>query len=167
MARAASAAVPVMNDGVAASADQATQANSGSARKGAGKSATSGTTASSANPGSAGASSTPGAASSAARSAASTPASSTPAASRNLGGPWGASFLGLEPGRTDGKQVHGLSWPRKHTRAGIHPYDEIEWELRTAAISSETGKTVFEQKDGEVPKSWSQLATNVVVSKYF
>ena len=37
----------------------------------------------------------------------------------------------------------------------------------TAAISSETGKTVFEQKDVEVPKSWSQLATNVVVSKYF
>src|SRR5437764_532188 len=40
-------------------------------------------------------------------------------------------------------------------------------EGRTAAISSETGKTVFEQKDVEVPKSWSQLATNVVVSKYF
>ncbi|HEX8025183.1 MAG TPA: hypothetical protein VF484_03165, partial [Candidatus Limnocylindrales bacterium] len=86
---------------------------------------------------------------------------------RNLGGPWGASFLGLEPNRTDGRHVHGLSWPRKHTTAGVHPYDEIEWELRTAAISSETGKTVFEQKDVEVPKSWSQLATNVVVSKYF
>src|SRR5262245_28501278 len=50
---------------------------------------------------------------------------------RNLGGPWGASFLGLEPNRTDGKHVHGLSWPRKHTTAGVHPYDEIEWELRT------------------------------------
>jgi ribonucleoside-diphosphate reductase alpha chain len=88
-------------------------------------------------------------------------------ANRNLGGPWGASFLGLEPNRSDGKLVHGLSWPRRHTTAGVHPYDEIEWELRTAAISSETGKTVFEQKDVEVPKSWSQLATNVVVSKYF
>src|SRR4029078_6012192 len=86
---------------------------------------------------------------------------------RNLGGPWGASFMGLEPGRTDGQHVHRLGCPRKHTTAGIHPYDEIEWELRTAAISSETGKTVFEQKDVEVPKSWSQLATNVVVSKYF
>jgi ribonucleoside-diphosphate reductase alpha chain len=81
-----------------------------------------------------------------------------------LGGPWGASFIGNGP---DGKPVKGLTWPRRHTSAGRHPYDEIEWELRTAAISSETGKTVFEQKDVEVPKSWSQLATNVVVSKYF
>ena len=48
-----------------------------------------------------------------------------------------------------------------------HPYDEITWEYRTAGISSETGKTVFEQKDVEVPVFWSQLATNVVVSKYF
>ncbi|HXI44728.1 MAG TPA: hypothetical protein VNH13_00325, partial [Candidatus Acidoferrales bacterium] len=81
-----------------------------------------------------------------------------------LGGPWGASFIGKGP---DGKAVKGLSWQRKHTRPDIHPYDEIEWEYRTAAIASETGKTVFEQKDVEVPKSWSQLATNVVVSKYF
>ncbi|HEY2917342.1 MAG TPA: hypothetical protein VGI98_09050, partial [Candidatus Limnocylindrales bacterium] len=81
-----------------------------------------------------------------------------------LGGAWGASFIGKGP---DGKAVKGLHWDRKHTRPDIHPYDEIEWELRTAAISSETGKTVFEQKDVEVPKSWSQLATNVVVSKYF
>ncbi|HTM30856.1 MAG TPA: hypothetical protein VL263_06110, partial [Vicinamibacterales bacterium] len=83
---------------------------------------------------------------------------------RKLGGPWGASFEGTNP---DGTRVKGLSWPRRFTQPGIHPYDEIEWELRTAAISSETGKTVFEQKDVEVPKAWSQLATNVVVSKYF
>ena len=81
-----------------------------------------------------------------------------------LGGPWGASFIGNGP---DGKPVKGLHWDRRHTRPDIHPYDELEWEYRTAAISSETGKTVFEQKDVEVPKSWSQLATNVVVSKYF
>src|SRR4051794_20670876 len=81
-----------------------------------------------------------------------------------LGGPWGASFIGKDP---DGKAVKGLTWARKHTRPDIHPYDELEWEYRTAAISSETGKTVFEQKDVEVPKTWSQLATNVVVSKYF
>jgi ribonucleoside-diphosphate reductase alpha chain len=89
------------------------------------------------------------------------------AANRNLGGPWGASFMGLEPGRSDGTKVHGLSWSRKHTTAGTHPYDEIEWELRTANIANESGKTVFEQTGVEVPKSWSQLATNVVVSKYF
>ena len=49
----------------------------------------------------------------------------------------------------------------------MHPYDEITWEYRTAGISNETGKTVFEQKDVEVPAFWCQLATNVVVSKYF
>ncbi|HUQ44194.1 MAG TPA: vitamin B12-dependent ribonucleotide reductase, partial [Candidatus Limnocylindria bacterium] len=83
---------------------------------------------------------------------------------RQLGGAWGASFEGKEQ---DGSPVKGLSWERRFTTPGIHPYDELEWELRTAAISSETGKTVFEQKDVEVPKAWSQLATNVVVSKYF
>jgi len=76
-----------------------------------------------------------------------------------LSGPWGASF--------DGKGARGLSWARRHTTPGVHPYDEIEWELRTASISNESGKSVFEQKDVEVPKAWSQLATNVVVSKYF
>jgi ribonucleoside-diphosphate reductase alpha chain len=43
----------------------------------------------------------------------------------------------------------------------------IEWELRTAAITGENGKSVFEQRDVEVPKTWSQTATNVVVQKYF
>jgi ribonucleoside-diphosphate reductase alpha chain len=79
-------------------------------------------------------------------------------------GPWGASFDGTN---ADGSKAQGLQWDRRHTTPGVHPYDEIEWEFRTAAISSETGKTVFEQKDVEVPKTWSQLATNVVVSKYF
>ena len=49
----------------------------------------------------------------------------------------------------------------------MHPFDEVEWELRTANITNESGEVVFEQKDVEIPKSWSQLATNVVVSKYF
>ena len=49
----------------------------------------------------------------------------------------------------------------------MHPYDEVEWELRSAEIKNESGGTVFEQKDIEVPAFWSQLATNVVVSKYF
>ena len=56
---------------------------------------------------------------------------------------------------------------RHFTRTGIDPFDQVDWEKRTAAISSEGGRTVFEQKDVEVPKSWSQLATNVVVQKYF
>ena len=61
----------------------------------------------------------------------------------------------------------GLTFERRWTRPGVHPYDEITWEYRTAGISNETGKSVFEQKDVEVPDFWSQLATNVVVSKYF
>ncbi|RAL20944.1 vitamin B12-dependent ribonucleotide reductase [Lujinxingia litoralis] len=61
----------------------------------------------------------------------------------------------------------GLSFKRVFTTEGVHPYDEVEWEQRTASIGSETGKLVFEQRDVEVPTSWSQMATNVVVSKYF
>ena len=61
----------------------------------------------------------------------------------------------------------GLHLTRLFTRAGIHPFDQIQWELRTAAITGENGKVYFEQKDVEVPASWSQLATNVVVQKYF
>ena len=47
------------------------------------------------------------------------------------------------------------------------PFDTVEWELRSAAIKGEKGEVVFEQTDCEIPSSWSQLATNVVVSKYF
>ncbi|HPU85941.1 MAG TPA: LAGLIDADG family homing endonuclease [Candidatus Latescibacteria bacterium] len=56
---------------------------------------------------------------------------------------------------------------RYFSRPGTHPFDEIEWDIRTATIANEKGETVFEQRDVEVPRSWSQLATNVVVSKYF
>ncbi len=56
---------------------------------------------------------------------------------------------------------------RFFTRSGDDPFNELEWELRTAVISDETGNAFFEQKDVEIPKAWSQTATNVVVSKYF
>jgi len=56
---------------------------------------------------------------------------------------------------------------RLFTTPGRHPYNEVEWETRTASIAAEDGKTVFEQHDVEVPKDWSQRATNVVASKYF
>ncbi|MGO8971839.1 MAG: vitamin B12-dependent ribonucleotide reductase [Myxococcaceae bacterium] len=61
----------------------------------------------------------------------------------------------------------GLSIPRYFTTPGVDPADEMAWELRTASISGEDGKSVFEQRGIEVPKSWSMLATNVVASKYF
>ncbi len=49
----------------------------------------------------------------------------------------------------------------------IKPFDQIEWEKRTAEITDDAGKIIFKQEDVEVPKSWSILATKVVVSKYF
>jgi len=60
----------------------------------------------------------------------------------------------------------GLRIERRFTREGAHPYDGVEWELRDSAIPGESGN-VFEQKGVEVPKFWSQTATNVVASKYF
>ena len=47
------------------------------------------------------------------------------------------------------------------------PFDTVQWDLRTAAIKGENGEVAFEQTDCEIPAAWSQLATNVVVSKYF
>ncbi len=61
----------------------------------------------------------------------------------------------------------GLKFSRLLTKKGIHPYEELEWDTRSAAITSDKGEVIFEANDVEVPKSWSQLSTNVVVSKYF
>jgi ribonucleoside-diphosphate reductase alpha chain len=61
----------------------------------------------------------------------------------------------------------GLGIPRYFTTPGVDPADEMAWEYRTAGITGEDGKVVFEQKNIEVPKTWSMLATNVVASKYF
>lgn len=60
-----------------------------------------------------------------------------------------------------------LKMERRFTEKGVHPYDKIEWELRTAAITNEKGEVIFEQKNVEVPKTWSMTATNIVTSKYF
>jgi ribonucleoside-diphosphate reductase alpha chain len=61
----------------------------------------------------------------------------------------------------------GLRFERYYTEPGVDPFDTVEWELRDAVISNERGEKVFEQKGVEMPKLWSQTATNVVVSKYF
>ncbi len=61
----------------------------------------------------------------------------------------------------------GLTVERYFSTAGVDPADELAWELRSASITDETGKPIFEQKDIEVPATWSALATNVVSSKYF
>jgi ribonucleoside-diphosphate reductase alpha chain len=61
----------------------------------------------------------------------------------------------------------GLEFPRHFTREGCNPYDEIEWEIRSAAITNEKGEVLFRQEGVEIPKNWSQTAANIVVSKYF
>ena len=61
----------------------------------------------------------------------------------------------------------GLEFPRFFTTAGQDPFDQVEWELRDAVIGNEKGAVVFEQRGVEMPKAWSQQATNIVVSKYF
>ena len=60
----------------------------------------------------------------------------------------------------------GLSFSRHFTRPGISPFDEITWELRDAVIQDYKGRTIFEQKNVEVPADWSMTATNIVASKY-
>jgi len=62
---------------------------------------------------------------------------------------------------------NGLSWKRYFSRPGVPSFDEVEWETRSASITNEKGEVVFEQHDVEIPRTWSQVATNVVVSKYF
>ncbi|MBI1994855.1 MAG: vitamin B12-dependent ribonucleotide reductase [Deltaproteobacteria bacterium] len=73
----------------------------------------------------------------------------------------------LKVNQEQGKAKAGLQVERYFTRAGVHPYDEIEWEQRSASITNEKGRIVFEQSNVEIPKAWSMMATNVVVSKYF
>src|ERR1700680_571597 len=61
----------------------------------------------------------------------------------------------------------GLEFQRKFTDEKVSPFDAVEWERRVALIGNEEGNTIFRQEDVEVPKSWSQTATNIVASKYF
>jgi ribonucleoside-diphosphate reductase alpha chain len=63
--------------------------------------------------------------------------------------------------------ARGLTFRRLFTDGATPPWDTVEWELRTAAITNEKGEVFFEQKDVEVPKAWSMTATNIVAQKYF
>jgi ribonucleoside-diphosphate reductase alpha chain len=73
-----------------------------------------------------------------------------------------------ESARTRRSQASpGLEFPRFFSTAGVDPFDQIEWDMRDAVIGNEKGAVVFEQRGVEIPKAWSQQATNIVVSKYF
>src|SRR5512135_480315 len=67
---------------------------------------------------------------------------------------------------TNKKKAPGLTFRRYFTKPGVSPYDELEWERRTAQITDAQGNIIFEQLDVEVPKDWSMTATNIVASKY-
>jgi ribonucleoside-diphosphate reductase alpha chain len=61
----------------------------------------------------------------------------------------------------------GITMRRLFTKPGIHPFEGVEWEFRTASIQNEKGQAIFEQGNVEVPADWSQTAANIVASKYF
>jgi ribonucleoside-diphosphate reductase alpha chain len=77
----------------------------------------------------------------------------------------------LEALKNSPKPTHaGIEFPRFFTaklEPGRTPYDEIQWETRTATIGNDKGAVLFEQRDIETPADWSQTATNIVASKYF
>jgi ribonucleoside-diphosphate reductase alpha chain len=72
----------------------------------------------------------------------------------------------VKPAPAAPSQATGLKFPRRFSKPGVSPYDEVQWERRTAAIHDMSGKAIFEQKDVEVPVDWSMTATNIVASKY-
>ena len=65
------------------------------------------------------------------------------------------------------KKKSGVHFERVFSDAAVAPFDQVEWERRTAEITDDGGKVIFKQEDVEVPKSWSPLATKIAVSKYF
>ena len=69
--------------------------------------------------------------------------------------------------RSDKKKKIGLRFKRVFSDAAVAPFDQVEWERRTAEITDDSGKVIFKQEDIEVPKNWSALATKIAVSKYF
>jgi ribonucleoside-diphosphate reductase alpha chain len=66
-----------------------------------------------------------------------------------------------------GRKEKTLPLQRVFSSAGVSPFDQVEWDRRTAEITDDGGKAIFKQEHVEVPKAWSQLAAKVVVSKYF
>ncbi len=62
---------------------------------------------------------------------------------------------------------HGLTIPRRHTRPGVDPFASVVWERRQSVINNPDGSVVFKTEGAEIPTEWSQLATDIVVSKYF
>ncbi|MDQ3657393.1 MAG: hypothetical protein M3457_20250, partial [Chloroflexota bacterium] len=67
----------------------------------------------------------------------------------------------------NGQASTGLRVERVFTVAGQDPFATIEWSRRTSKIANPDGSVVFEMRDAEIPSKWSQVATDIMVSKYF
>jgi ribonucleoside-diphosphate reductase alpha chain len=61
----------------------------------------------------------------------------------------------------------GLEFQRKFTNDAVSPFEMFEYDYRTSVIKNPTGETVFEMNNVEVPKQWSQIATDILAQKYF
>ncbi len=73
-----------------------------------------------------------------------------------------------KPGMDTKADSRTLEIKRHFTTEGVHPFDEVEWDLRDAVIQNyRTGEVAFEQRGVEIPKTWSQNATNIAAQKYF
>src|SRR5690349_20344959 len=87
-------------------------------------------------------------------------------AARSHRRPTGATVAGRTV-KAPGTPQRTLRLQRVFSDAKVKPFDQVEWEKRTAEITDDAGKVIFKQENVEVPKNWSILATKVVVSKYF
>ena len=75
---------------------------------------------------------------------------------------------GADPeGNAVRRRPRGVAFNRHYTRDGVNPFDAVEWTLRTAVIATDKGEVLFRQDNCEIPAEWTQMAANVVVSKYF
>jgi len=79
----------------------------------------------------------------------------------------GARRADASPARRTASSAQSLPIERIFSDPNLKPFDQVEWDRRTAEITDDTGKVIFRQENVEVPKSWSELAVKVVVSKYF
>jgi len=63
--------------------------------------------------------------------------------------------------------MKGLQFPRRFTKDGVDVFSQFEYDYRTSVIRNPSGEVVFEMNNVEVPKRWSQIATDILAQKYF
>src|SRR5215475_5748678 len=65
------------------------------------------------------------------------------------------------------QSMKGLQFSRRFTREGVNVFEQFEYDYRTSIIRNPSGAVVFEMNNVEVPKQWSQIATDIIAQKYF